>query len=51
MLAKLQSAELDIDESLKCYERGMTIIGQLEAYLRTAENNVAKIKRRFSDET
>lgn len=49
ILNSLQSAELDIDESLKCYERGVAIIKQLEACLQTAENKVAKIKQQSSD--
>lgn len=50
ILDSLQSADLDIDESLKRYERGMVIIKELEAYLQTAENKVTKIKRQFSSE-
>lgn len=44
---QLQTADLDIDEAVKLYERGMKIIKDLEAYLKTAENKVSKIKASF----
>lgn len=44
ILARLQSADLDIDEAVKAYERGMTIAKELEVYLKTAENKITKIK-------
>lgn len=44
ILAKLQSSELDIDEALKAYERGMVVAKQLEDYLKTAENKITKLK-------
>lgn len=43
----LQTADLDIDEAVKCYERGLKIVKDLEAYLKTAENKVSKIKASF----
>jgi exodeoxyribonuclease VII small subunit len=49
ILASLQSADLDIDEALKCYERGMVIVKELEEYLKTAENKVTKLKARFDN--
>lgn len=44
---QLQTADLDIDEAVKLYERGMKIIKDLEAYLKTAESKVSKIKASF----
>lgn len=44
LLAKLQSDDVDVDEALKLYERGIAITKQLEAYLKSAENKVTKIK-------
>jgi exodeoxyribonuclease VII small subunit len=44
VLAKLQSSDLDVDEAVKLYERGMEIAKELEAYLEKAENKVTKIK-------
>lgn len=44
ILEKLQTADLDIDQAVKYYERGMAIVKQLEAYLKTAENKVTTVK-------
>jgi exodeoxyribonuclease VII small subunit len=47
ILARLQSGELDIDEAVKLYGRGMSIVKELEEYLKSAENKVSKIKKSF----
>lgn len=47
VLNKLQSGELDIDEAVQLYERGMGIIKELEDYLKSTENKVNKIKASF----
>ncbi len=47
LLDKLQSGELDIDDAIKHYERGMAILEQLQKYLATAENKVTKVKKQF----
>ena len=44
LLAKLQAGELDIDEAVKAYERGMTIVKELETYLKTAENRITELQ-------
>ncbi len=44
ILAQLQTAELDIDEAVKAYERGVAIAKELEIYLKSAENKITKIK-------
>lgn len=43
LVVKLQSGELDIDEAIVCYERGMEIIAKLQTYLKTAENKINKV--------
>lgn len=48
LLIKLQNDELDVDEAVALYERGIAITSELEAYLKNAENKVAKIKADFS---
>ncbi len=48
IINKLQTADLDIDESIKLYEKGMKIVEELEKYLKTAQNKVTKIKKNFS---
>lgn len=47
ILSKLQHSELDIDEAVKAYERGMELVKELEMYLSKAENTVTKLKARF----
>ena len=44
ILAKLQSADLDVDEAVQAYDRGMQIAAELEAYLEQAQNKVTKVK-------
>ncbi len=50
ILLALQSDGLDVDEALKLYKRGQELIGQLEAYLKSAENTVKEIKSSSSDQ-
>ncbi len=47
ILAKLQNNDLDIDEAVTAYERGIELVKQLEKYLKEAENKVKKIKTSF----
>ena len=44
LMAELEGGELDIDEAVKCYERGLVIVRELEAHLRHAENKVTQLK-------
>lgn len=47
IVVQLQREDLDIDEALQGYERGLTIIKELEAYLKTAENKVTQLQATF----
>lgn len=47
LLSDLQSSDMDIDEALKAYERGMELVKELETYLKTTENKIIKIKTQF----
>lgn len=40
----LESPSLDIDEAMKLYEEGASLVAELEHYLRTAENRISKLK-------
>ena len=40
----LEQGKLDIDEAVRCYERGLQIVKELEDYLRSAENKVTQLK-------
>ena len=48
LLLRLQAEDLDVDDAVKLYERGIAITKELEAYLEQAENTIAKIKADFS---
>lgn len=43
VLAALQDPEVRVDEAVVLYERGLKIIGQLEAHLTSAENKITKL--------
>lgn len=44
VLAKLQNPDIQVDEAIKLYERGLALVAQLEKYLKQAENKLTKIK-------
>lgn len=44
ILAQLEAGDLDIDQAIKLYEEGQKIVTKLEAYLKTAENKITKLK-------
>jgi exodeoxyribonuclease VII small subunit len=46
----LEQGDLDVDEAVKCYERGLQIIKELEAHLKNAENKVAELKASILDD-
>lgn len=48
IMAELQREDLDIDDALKYYQRGLELVQQLEAYLDGAENNVQQLKTKFN---
>ena len=47
ILEQLQSGQLSIDEAMPAYERGMKLVKDLEAYLKTAEHTVTKLKSKL----
>lgn len=47
ILAQLDNPDLDIDQAIKHYERGMVIVRQLDKYLTTAQNKINKVKASF----
>ncbi len=47
VLDSLQRDDIDVDDALKSYERGMELVGLLEARLKTAENKIIKLKQKF----
>ena len=47
LLDELQREDLTVDKALMDYQRGLELVRQLEAYLRTAENTVTELKAKF----
>ncbi|MDF2461276.1 MAG: Exonuclease small subunit [Candidatus Saccharibacteria bacterium] len=43
-----ESTDVDLDQGLVKFERGMELAGQLKSHLATVENRVEKIKQRFT---
>lgn len=46
IVEKLQSNNLDVDQTINEYQRGVEIINQLEKYLKTAQNKISKISQK-----
>lgn len=44
ILTSLDDPSLDVEAMTAKYQRGMTIVKELEAYLKTAENKIKKVK-------
>lgn len=44
-LLKLQSGELDIDKALLLHKQGEKLVGELEAYLKDAKNEIEHLKK------
>ncbi len=44
ILAALEQGDLDLEEAIKCYERGLVVVHQLQEYLNSAENKVTELK-------
>lgn len=48
VVAELQREDIDVDVALKLYERGLELVGELEKYLKSAENKVQELQAKFS---
>jgi exodeoxyribonuclease VII small subunit len=44
VIESLQSTDTDLDSAVAKYEKGMSLIADLEKYLKEAENKITKIK-------
>jgi exodeoxyribonuclease VII small subunit len=44
VMSQLEGGDLDIDEAVKCYERGLALVKELEKHLKDAENKVTTLK-------
>lgn len=50
VMSHLQNEDIDVDEAVKYYERGLELVKQLETYLEAAENKIKEIKVSFGAE-
>lgn len=50
VMSDLEQGDLDIDEAVRCYERGLAIVRELEVHLKEAENKVTELKTTALDE-
>lgn len=48
IIAELQREDLDIDEALQGYDKGLAIVKQLEACLKSAENRIHELKAQYT---
>ncbi len=48
--AWFESSDVDLDQGLAKFERGMELAAQLKEHLQTVENRVEKIKAKFTAE-
>ena len=44
VLARLQEPDIRVDQAVELYEKGLQLVGQLETYLKAAENKVEQLK-------
>jgi exodeoxyribonuclease VII small subunit len=44
ILAELESGDLDVDQAIKQYQKGMDLVKELEKQLKLAENKITKVK-------
>ena len=51
ILLELQREDLDIDQAVAHYQRGLEVVQALEIYLKTAENNVKQLQVKFKAES
>lgn len=49
LMANLQQEDLDVDEAVKLYKRGLELVKQIEDHLKSAENNVKEVKAKFNN--
>lgn len=48
LLIELQRDDLDVDQAIKYYERGLVLVQKLDARLKDAEIRITEIKAQFS---
>jgi len=46
---ELQNGDLDVDQTVQKYERGLELVKQLQSQLTAAENTITKSQAKFTD--
>ena len=49
ILAELQDENIDVDQTVQKYKRGLELIKQLETQLQDAENTITQLQAKFPD--
>lgn len=49
VMARLEQGDLDIDEAVQSYDRGLQIVKQLEALLLKSENRVSQLRASYDE--
>lgn len=49
IVVRLQSTEVDVDDAMAAYKRGVDIIAQLETYLTKAEHTITLLDEQADD--
>lgn len=47
---ELQNGDLDVDQTLAKYQRGLELIKQLQTQLKDAENTITKLQATFTED-
>ncbi len=48
ILQQLQREDLDVDQALEHYQKGLELIKELESYLQATDNKLKELKATFS---
>jgi len=51
ILSELQHDDVDVDQTLVKYQRGLELVQQLEAQLKDAENTITELQAKFPSST
>ncbi len=50
LVSDLQHSDIDVDQTLQKYQRGLQLVKQLQSKLKDAENTITKLQAKFTDE-
>ena len=50
ILSELQHSDIDVDQTLAKYQRGLELVKQLQSQLVDAENTISKLQAKFTED-